>query len=134
MKKWLDDLYAILLKRGLPTLDNSLKNYDKNNSFIDEYTSYKKTALLPGNGAYQIDLKENINNLDFYDMYITNSDVYARYVKATIMCFTENKNITVVDKSENYITISASTTNSIITITNNGGYDLNIVIFIKKVS
>ena len=29
MKKWLDDLYAIILKRGFKTLDNSLKNYDK---------------------------------------------------------------------------------------------------------
>ena len=35
MKKWLDDLYAIILKRGFKTLDDSLKNYENTENLIN---------------------------------------------------------------------------------------------------
>ena len=49
MKKWLDDLYAILLKRGFNTLDNELKNYDGDKTMLDNLSYTITSGNIPIN-------------------------------------------------------------------------------------
>ena len=59
MKKWLDDLYAILLKRGLPTLDNSLKNYEHTEKLLNNNKYYLiNTITIETGNTYILDLSE----------------------------------------------------------------------------
>ena len=62
MKKWLDDLYAIILKRGFKTLDNSLKNYDTLNKQISEEV---QSGLVETGQTISVDMNEF--NSDIYD-------------------------------------------------------------------
>ena len=69
MIKWLNDLHAILLKRGLHTLDNSLKNYDSNQSLINKIlrkgTNYVEVSA---NSSIQFNIGDynDINDLSFF--------------------------------------------------------------------
>ena len=71
MKKWLDDLYAILLKRGLPKLDNVLKNSDD----ILKYGIPKKYNENP----YTLSENENLD-LFFQDNTLTRLNIIYVYV------------------------------------------------------
>ena len=59
MKKWLDDLYAIILKRGCKTLDDLLKNYENNENLINnnKYNLIDTYTFEPG-ATHNIDLSE----------------------------------------------------------------------------
>ena len=70
MKKWLDDLYAILLKRGFNTLDNVLKKYK---SQIEEYEELKinsETITLNTNESVTFNFSEITERLNIYDRFV----------------------------------------------------------------
>ena len=64
MKKWIDDLYAILIKRGFNTLDNVLKKYKTE---IEDYEEIKINdeliTLNPGD-TLEFDLLSYYNRYD----------------------------------------------------------------------
>ena len=79
MKKWLDDLYAIILKRGFNTLDNSLKNYDNNQKIIDDntYNVIDDITINPGE-TFTYDLN-NIDTDNFITLYCISNFGYRFY-------------------------------------------------------
>ena len=131
MKKWLDDLYAILLKRGLPTLDNSLKNYNDNQEIIDNMKR-KETSLIEvaSGDSFTINLNDYIKINDFVYLFAmgkaNESDINFNrvscvslfrlsslyYVAATVFSMNE---------------VSLSRNDNILTITNNS----NITLYFK---
>ena len=73
MKKWLDDLYAILLKRGFKTLDNSLKNYKtiQDTPITNKVNVIYNSLNVANNDVIEIDLSElNLNNNFMYSVFI----------------------------------------------------------------
>ena len=69
MKKWIDDLYAILIKRGFNTLDNVLKKYKTE---IEDYEEIKINdeliTLNPGD-TLEFDLLSYYNRYDRFMFY-----------------------------------------------------------------
>lgn len=128
MKKWLNDLYAILLKRGYNTLDNSLKNYEK----IDKQLSKKVlTGTLEPSGSFEYDL----NN-------------YGAEISSIILtkCVFSNGKILIIPiirlGENNYIRlitfgispgITATLTNSTLSITNDSQYSLSYSLYLNLI-
>ena len=81
MKKWLDDLYAILLKRSFKTLDNSLKNYDDNQKIIND-TVYNviNEITIQGKEIFTYDLRQ-IDTDRFITLCFVSEGSYRFFVK-----------------------------------------------------
>lgn len=128
MKKWLDDLYAILLKRGFHTLDNSLKNYDTFDKQISK--EVQSGSILAGEtitydlSNYEAEIKDlilvkcifNDSKLAIFSLLKISINYYSR-----VNNFNVNSSIKV------------SISGPILTITNETGndlqYSLNINVF-----
>ena len=79
MKKWLDDLYAIILKRGFKTLDNSLKNYESNQDIINQNEYITIGAIsLENNESTVIDLSNYDLNV-YFSVGAYSSTSYSRF-------------------------------------------------------
>ena len=125
MKKWLDDLYAILLKRGFITLDNSLKNYDKLDKQIAK--NVKSGTVNAGQtdtfSLYDYPSKEN----DFLLIKCSFNDGKVAMILA--MCNTSNRAIRFTKAASPSVDMDISSTE--IVISNNTSNDLTYSLFIN---
>ena len=69
MKKWLDDLYAILLKRGFNTLDNVLKKYKTEIEDYEEIKINDELITLNPGATLEFDLLSYYNRYDRFMFY-----------------------------------------------------------------
>ena len=130
MKKWLDDLYAILLKRGFNTLDNSLKNYDSNQSLINKITRKGIDYVeLSVNGSIQFNISNynNINDLSFF-LVEGKNDNNSKNVDLTFLRIVYRNTLSSITSYNLWTNsgISISTSGTIATITNVSGAPLYI--------
>ena len=131
MKKWLDDLYVILLKRGLPTLDNSLKNYNDNQEIIDNMKRKETSIIEVASGdSFTINLNDHIKINDFVYLFAmgksSESDINFNRVSC-ISLFRLSSLYYVAATVFSMNEVSLTRNNNILTITNNS----NITIYFK---
>ena len=69
MKKWLDDLYAILLKRGFITLDNVLKKYKTEIEDYEELKINDNVISLGVGETVSFDLTRYFSRFDRFMFY-----------------------------------------------------------------
>ena len=138
MKKWLDDLYAILLKRGFKTLDNSLKNYDKINEYVNNHDDVElanEITIVP-NGTYEISVTNSIFSYnEYYLLYSKVVGTGSHY----IFCFfgvtnVYNNNFFNVHSNSNGLSITINSDLDKIIITNTTSSNRSINIYAKKIS
>lgn len=129
MKKWLDDLYAIILKRGFKTLDDSLKNYENTENLINN-NKYNliSTQTINAGESYTLDLSEIgiTGNMFFTLVGLSNhpawffSRVYKQYDK--------NFYIQMNPSNSSGFNINYSS-ERIVTITNTTSIDLTVSLY-----
>ena len=79
MKKWLDDLYAIILKRGFKTLDDVLKNKNK---YDKKLTLYDGEGVINDGDYLDFDLKTlDYNASSIFIIEIESSQAFVHYYK-----------------------------------------------------
>ena len=69
MKKWLDDLYAILMKRGFNTLDNVLKKYRTQIEDYEEIKINDEIIILEPNETISFNFSSITTSLNIYDRF-----------------------------------------------------------------
>ena len=69
MKKWLDDLHAILLRRGFITLDNVLKKYKTQIEDYEEVKISSEIIRISPDETYTIDISNYFNVYDRFMIY-----------------------------------------------------------------
>ena len=131
MKKWLDDLYAILLKRGFITLDNVLKKYKTE---IEEYEEIKvnnELIRLNPNESITFNLSNYFNKYDRFIIFNRGHTgqtsfirTYYKYADNAITKFNEYNNI------PNFSAISND--NQTITLQNLSDTVYELDIYVKK--
>ena len=128
MKKWLDDLYAIILKRGFKTLDNSLKNYNK-------FEKQLSKMVLTGTVEVGQSFTCNLNN---YDIQINDLVVVkcifsdTRMVVIPLIKFTSTY-YNIVNNYDVSPGISMNLSSGIINITNNTEKKLTYSLYINNI-
>lgn len=133
MKKWLDDLYAILLKRGFKTLDNVLKKYKTQIEDYEEIKINNDIIILSSNESVTIDLSGYYNLYDRYVLYNRGFDTWHNFI-----CYFYNFDN---NKCNRYSTINTASTVYEITFSNDRyliiknitNIDVKLDIYIKKI-
>ena len=134
MKKWLDDLYAILLKRGFKTLDNSLKNYDKINEYVNNHDDVElanEITIVP-NGTYEISVTNSIFSYNEYfllDSKVVGTGSHYIYGVFGVTNVYSNNFFKVYSNSNGFsITINSDFDKIIITNTTSSNRTINIYV------
>ena len=130
MRKWLDDLYAIILKRGFKTLDNSLKNYESNQSTINKITKKEGGSFtIEPNQTISVDLNDyfSLNDIGFIIIAFPG-------LVNTYGMFLRNYYRNLYQKGSTLFTTGAVTCdvdNQFFKITNNGVSNINVNVTIN---
>ena len=137
MKKWLDDLYVILLKRGFKTLDDVLKKYKTE---IEDYETVKinnDSIILNQNESITFNISDITSHLNIFDRFILiNVPLESTWNFVWFGCKIANN---ACYKYSSYslggtsiINISLSNDNSQITFTNTSNQNLKFDLYVKK--
>ena len=137
MKKWLDDLYVILLKRGFKTLDDVLKKYKTE---IEDYETVKinnDSIILNQNESITFNISDITSHLNIFDRFILiNVPLESTWNFVWFGCKITNN---ACYKYSSYslggtsiINISLSNDNSQITFTNTSNQNLKFELYVKK--
>ena len=108
MKKWIDDLYAILLKRGYNTLDDVLK---KSKIIMDNEYVYEGVLVFEIDETKTINLNQFSTNTFFSIAYVTELGYrfyFSFYKSLSNACFTmfnNNVGFTIISVTDNILSI-----------------------------
>ena len=131
MKKWLDDLHAILFKRGFKTLDNVLKTQLED---FEGIPINDDPVIIKPNKVYTIDISNYFNVYDrfmFYNRGISSDYNFIIYLykyndSQSYMYSTQNN-------SGGAYTISIQSNRRYIDIRNVSSDDLEFDLYVKKI-
>lgn len=133
MKKWIDDLYAILIKRGFNTLDNVLKKYKSQIEDYEEIQINGESIILQPDESITIDLSNYYNIYDRYTIYNRGNMDSLNFI-CNFYKYTENLTYryATVNQTGNQIQLAFESSKNF-TITNASNTVKEINLYIKKI-